>query len=171
MARFKTGDKLLHPLYGAGTVVAIEEQRDNGTVREYYVIELVRGTGRLLTPVDRAEEVGLRKPISKKDRAKLLKILSGTPTRLQEDYPKRRKKIKDTLREGSFVEIGQAVRDLAWRKSEGDATMGDRRLLKRAKEVLAEELAASDGVARDEAMERIEGVIERKVSAWEEKSR
>jgi RNA polymerase-interacting CarD/CdnL/TRCF family regulator len=49
--------------------------------------------------------------------------------------------------------------------------MGDRRLLKRAKEVLAEELAASDGVARDEAMERIEGVIERKVSAWEEKSR
>jgi len=170
MARFKIGDKLLHPLYGAGTVVAIEEQRDNGTVRDYYVIELVRPTGRLLTPVDRAEQMGLRKPISKKARAKLLRILSGTPTRLPEDYAKRRKKINETLREGSFVEIGQVVRDLAWRKSEGNATMGDRRLLKRAKEVLAEELAASDGVAKDEAMERIESVIERKVWAWEEDS-
>ena len=168
MARFKIGDKLLHPHYGAGTVVAIEEQRDNGTERNYYVIELVRGSGRLLTPVDRAEQIGLRKPISKKDRAKLLKILSGTPARLPEDYPKRRKKIKDMLREGSFADIGQVVRDLAWRKSEGDATMGDRRLLKRAKEVLAEELAASDGVAKDEAMQRVESVIERKVSAWEE---
>ena len=65
MAEFKIGDKVLHPLYGAGTVVAIEEQRDNGTVRDYYVIELVRPTGRLLTPVDRAEQMGLRKPISK----------------------------------------------------------------------------------------------------------
>lgn len=170
MARFKIGDKVLHPLYGAGTVVAIEEQRDNGMVREYYAIELVRRTGRLLTPVDRAEQVGLRKPISKKDRAKLLRILSGTPTTLAEDYPKRRKKIKETWRQGSFVEIGQVVRDLAWRKSEGNATMGDRRLLERAKEVLAEELAASDGVAKDEAMERIESVIERKVSAWQEDS-
>ena len=170
MARFKIGDKLLHPLYGAGTVVAIEEQRDNGTVREYYAVELVRRTGRLLTPVDRAEQVGLRKPISKKDRAKLLRILSGTPTRLPEDYPKRRKKIRDMLRAGSFVQIGQVVRDLAWRKSEGDATMADRRLLKRAKEVLAEELAASDGVAKEEAVQRIESVIERKVSAWQEDS-
>ena len=49
--------------------------------------------------------------------------------------------------------------------------MADRRLLKRVKEVLAEELAASDGVAKDEAMKRIESVIERKVSAWEEDSR
>jgi CarD family transcriptional regulator len=170
MAEFKIGDKLLHPLYGAGTVVAIEEQRDNGTVRQYYVIELVRPTGRLLTRVDRAEQMGLRKPISKKDRAKLLRILSGTPTTLPEDYPKRRKKINERLREGSFVEIGQVVRDLAWRKSEGNATMGDRRLLKRAKEVLAEELAASNGVAKEEAMVRIESVIERKVSAWEEDS-
>ena len=170
MARFRTGDKVLHPLYGAGTVVAIEEERDNGTVRDYYVIELVRRTGRLMTPVDMAEQIGLRKPISKKDRARLLKILSGTPRTLSEDYPKRRKGIRKTLREGSFVEIGQVVRDLAWRQSEGDATMGDRRLLKRAKEVLAEELAASDGVAKDEAMERIESVIERKVSGWEEES-
>jgi CarD family transcriptional regulator len=166
MARFKVGDKLLHPLYGAGTLVAIEEQRENGKTTEYYEIELARGEARLLTPVDKVQEVGLRKPISKKDRRRLLKVLGGAPGSLPEDYPKRRENIRDRLREGSFVEIGRAVRDLAWRKSEGQATVGDRRLLARAKDLLAEELAASDGVEKDEATQRIETALERKVSAW-----
>lgn len=167
MVKFGIGDKILHPLYGIGTVVAIEEQRDNGMVRNHYVIELVRGKGRLLTPVERAGELGLRRPISKKERDKLLKVLGGTPRRLPKDYPSRRKKIRDTLREGSFVDIGGAVRDLAWRRTEGQATTGDRRLLDRAKDLLATELAASDGIREEEAMLRIDSALERQVSAWE----
>jgi len=114
--------------------------------------------------------VGLRRPISKKQRAKLLKVLGGDPRRLPGGYPERRKKTTGVLRDGSFVDIGRVVRDLAWRASEGEASTGDRRLLKRAEDLLAAELAASDGIGEEEAMERIEAVVEQRVSKWQEQS-
>ncbi len=166
MARFKIGDKLLHPRYGVGTLVSIERERDNGTVTQYYVIEMDPGQARLMTPVDKAEALGLRRPISKNDRNRLLKVLGGTPRRLPRDYLRRRKSVRDTLREGSFVDIGRVVRDLAWRKNEGQATVGDRRLLQRAKDLLGRELAASDGIEMEEAILRIESALERKISRW-----
>ena len=168
MAEFKIGDKLIHPVYGVGTLISIEERANDGTVTECYVIELARDKGRLTTPVDKAEELGLRRPISRGDRRELLKIFAGRPRRLAEDYRKRRGNIADRLREGNFVEIGWVVRDLAWRRSQGQANTGDRRLLSRAQDLLAEELAASDGVRVEEATERISSALERRFSASED---
>lgn len=167
MAEFKIGDKLIHPVYGVGTLISIEERANDGTVTECYVIELARDKGRLTTPVDKAQELGLRRPISRGERRELLKIFAGRPRRLAEDYRKRRGNIADRLREGNFVEIGRVVRDLAWLKNQGQASMGDRRLLKRAKELLAQELAAADGIEVGEAMDQIESALERRISEWE----
>ena len=165
---FKIGDKLMHPIYGVGTLVSIEKQGDDGQAMNYYVIELSHGKGRLATPVEKAEELGLRKPVSKEERRKLSKLFSGRPRKLDEDPRKRRKDIADRLREGNFVEIGWVVRDLAWRRSQGQANTGDRRLLSRAQDLLAEELAASDGVRVEEATERISSALERRFSASED---
>jgi hypothetical protein len=43
-------------------------------------------------------------------------------------------------------------------------------LLKRSKELLAKELAASDGVTEEEALERIEEALERRLSGSARKS-
>lgn len=164
MGEFKIGDTILHPVYGAGELVSIEKHGTDGNTAEYYVIELLHGTGRLLCPVDKSDELGIRKPVAKTERRELSKIFSGRPRKLSEDYRKRRAVIDQRLRDGSFVEVGRVVRDLAWVESEGRATTGDRRLLKRAKSLLAKELAASEGIPEEEAMARIEVVLERRQS-------
>lgn len=164
MVQFKIGDQLIHPLYGLGTLISIEKRGNSGMATDHYIIELARGKGILTTPVDKAEELGLRKPISKEDRDKLWKLFAGRPRRLSEDYRKRRSDIADRLREGNFEGIGHVIRDLAWRQRQGVATTGDRRLLKRAKELLAVELAASDEIEKDKAMERVESALERRLS-------
>ena len=170
MRRFRIGDKILHPVYGAGKLVSIEERADDGIIAEFYVIELVQGKGRLVTPVEKAKELGLRKPISKRSRGTLSRVFAGRPRKLPEDYRLRRGGINDRLREGSFAEVGGVVRDLTWVEKQGRPTTGDRRLLKRAKDQLAEELAASDDIGQDEAMEQIEAALERRISAREKKS-
>ncbi len=171
MPKFKVGDKLIHPVYGLGTLVAIEKETDESTDTDYYVIELGPGEARLATPVDKAQELGLHRPIPKKDRDNLTKLFAGRPRRLDEDYRKRRSSLTDRLREGSYEEIGRVVRDLVWWQSKGKANAGDRRLLKRAKGLLAEELAASDGVTTDEASARIEAALERRISGSEDKGK
>ncbi len=165
MVELRIGDKLMHPVYGPGTLISIEKQRTNGEVVEYYVIELARDRGRLATPVEKAEELGLHRPISKTQRDKVWKALSGRPRSLPQEYLKRRKKIFSAFREGNVVDAGRAVRDLAWREIQGHATMGDRRLLKRGKELLARELAAADGMGKDETLELIESTFEETLPA------
>jgi len=160
MGEFKIGDTILHPVYGAGELVSIEKHGTDGNTAEYYVIELLKGTGRLLSPVEKSDELGIRKPVAKTDRRELSKVFSGRPRKLSEDFRKRRTVIDQRLRDGSFVEVGRVVRDLCWVESQGRFTTGDRRLLKRAKGLLAKELAASDGISEEEAMETIEAALE-----------
>jgi CarD family transcriptional regulator len=164
MEEFQIGDQILHPIYGAGELVSIEQHGRDGDTGNYYVIELLHGKGRLLTPVDKAEDLGLRKPVTKSERRTLSKVFSGSARKLSEDYRKRRGVIDQRLREGSFTEVGRVVRDLAWVENQGTATTGDRRLLKRAKELLAKELAASDGIPEDEALDRIDAALEERMS-------
>lgn len=170
MAEFRIGDKVLHPIYGAGTLVSIERRGKDGTASDYYVIELLQGKGRLLTPVDRSDELGIRKPVAKGERRELSKVFSGRPRKLSDDYRKRRSVIDQRLREGSYVEIGRVVRDLSCVETQGRATTGDRRMLQRAKGLLAKELAASDNVSEEEALERIDSALARRLAASAAKS-
>jgi CarD family transcriptional regulator len=170
MVDFRIGDKVLHPIYGAGTLVSIERRGKDGTTAKYYVIELLQGKGRLLTPVEKSEELGIRKPVAKAERRELMKVFSGRPRKLSDDYRKRRMVIDQRLREGSYVEVGRVVRDLSWVEIQGRATTGDRRMLQRAKGMMAKELAASEGVSEEEAMARIDLALERRLSASTAKS-
>jgi len=164
MAKFGVGERLMHPVHGAGTVVAYEKLEEEGHTREYYVIELDTPNGRLLTPVEQADQLGLRKVMEKRDLPPLGKVFAGRPRKLSLDYRKRQAEIAKRLRRGSYTEVGRVIRDLAWLKSRGGLNMNDRRLLKRAKAVLAEELAAVEGIEIDEAISRVESALERRVS-------
>jgi CarD family transcriptional regulator len=170
MSELRIGDRVLHPLYGVGTLVSIIERSRDGEAEDFYVVEMVSHKGRLETPVDRAEELGLRRVVSKRRRGKLSRVLGGRPRKLAPEYQRRRANISQRLREADFKEVGRVVRDLSWREATGQATTGDRRLLKRAKGLFARELAASDRVEEDVAMERIESVLEMRVSKWQERA-
>ncbi len=159
----------MHPVYGVGTLVSRETLRKDGVARDYYVVELAGGGGCLRTPVEKAGQLGLRRTVSGEDRDRLWKLFAGRPRKLAEDPRKRRANIAGRLREGDFVEVGRVVRDLESRCSKGRLSAGDRRLLKRAKELLAEELAAADGVGKEEAMARIGVALERRFRRGERK--
>ena len=60
---FNIGDKVIHPAYGAGSIVDIAEKQIGDEQRTYYVIELLMQTGTLMVPVTRANDFGLRSPI------------------------------------------------------------------------------------------------------------
>lgn len=168
MTEFEIGDKLFHPVHGTGTLVDLEKETKNGEVTDYLVIDLAEHKGRLMTPVERAEEIGLRKVVRKGNRPALWKLFAGRPRKLSKQYRKRSVQIRQRLVEGGFREIGRLIRDLAWREVRSGLNSYDRRVFKRAKRLLAQELAVSDGIQTEEAMERIESALERRLSRWQE---
>jgi CarD family transcriptional regulator len=168
MTEFRIGDKLFHPVHGVGTLVDLEKETKNGEVTDYLVISLTESNGILMTPVERAEEIGMRKVVKKRNRPALWKLFAGRPRKLPKNYRRRSAQIGERLVEGGFKEIGRLIRDLAWREVRSGLNSYDRRIFKRAKGLLAQELAVSERIETDEAMERIESALERRLSRWQE---
>lgn len=153
--QFKAGDRIVHPTYGVSEVVRLEErQLAEPNKRLYYVLTADRST--VWVPVD---ATGLRKLTTSTELEKGRSVLRGKPEELTPDHRERRLSISESLKGGSFQTLCQVVRDLAalsWRKSLGEA---DASLLKRARESLSREWAASSGIAVDEALAEVNALL------------
>ncbi len=155
---FNVGDKVIHPAYGAGTIVTIEEKQIGDQQRTYYVIELLTQTGTLMVPVTRAEELGLRPPVGHTDQ--VLQVLTSQPTPLSNDHRERQELISTDLRSGDVLKISEAIRDLAHRERADKLTEADMKLFRQAQEFLAGELALSQDIDVEAAQRQVETVLE-----------
>ena len=65
---FQVGDKIVHPMHGAGVVDSIVRKKVNGVVREYYILKLPVGGMLVMVPTEHSEEIGVR-PVCQRDEA------------------------------------------------------------------------------------------------------
>jgi CarD family transcriptional regulator len=157
MGRFKVGDAVVHPLRGAGVVTAVEERELRGDSDEYYSIEMMGvPTTKLIVPTDAAEDVGLRRAISRSRLRRLWRVLKGEPDPLPTDHKKRYEQLRSKLSRGDTYEVAETVRDIAWREvEEGRLTTVDRRLYDEGMNLLAGEVAAVEGIEMSAAEKEI----------------
>ena len=57
---FRIGDKIVHPMHGAGVVDGIVQRKVNGVVRDYYTLKLPIGGMLVMIPTDHCEQIGVR---------------------------------------------------------------------------------------------------------------
>jgi CarD family transcriptional regulator len=155
---FSVGDKVIHPSYGAGTVLDINDKRIAEEECAYYVIELLGQAGTLMVPVSRADELGLRSPVERADH--VLTVLASKPDQLSNDHRERQELIGIDIRSGDVLRISEAVRDLAYRERADKLTEADLKLYRRAQDFLAGELALCQDVDVDTAREQVTSVLE-----------
>ena len=60
MLEFQVGDKAVYPAQGVAEVVGIDKKEISGKVYGFYVLRVLDSDMRILVPVDKAEQVGLR---------------------------------------------------------------------------------------------------------------
>lgn len=155
---FNVGDKVVHPAYGAGSIVDIQEKQIGDEQRVYYIIELLAQDGTLMVPIAQASDLGLRPPIEKTKR--LLQVLVSEPEQLSDDHRRRQELIGGDIRTGNVMKISQVVRDLAHRDKSGKLTEADLRLYRRAQEFLAGEIALSQDIDLETAWDLLGTTLE-----------
>ena len=57
---FHIGDKVVHPMHGAGIVESIVQKKVNGVTRDYYILKLPVRAMVVMVPVEHCEEIGVR---------------------------------------------------------------------------------------------------------------
>lgn len=81
---FRVGDRIAHPMHGAGVIDSVVTRKINGKERDYYVLKLPVGDMLVMIPVDTSAAIGVR-PIVGADEAE--KILGSIPGPGDRDDP------------------------------------------------------------------------------------
>ena len=153
---YSVGDKVVHPSYGPGIITGVERRQVVGDPKEYYVIQMLTEGGTLMTPVARADELGLRRAIDRQTLDGLLELMHTPPATLSSDFRERQANIEERLKGADLEAAVEVMRDLAWHDELHRLTERDSKLLQRAEVLLAGEMALIEDIEIDEARGRLQ---------------
>ena len=155
---FRSGDDVVHPSYGVGNIVRLEERELAASgLRWYYVLAI--GTATVWMPVQADGSTTLRAVTRKQDLEHYRAVLSSQPTLLVRDFKKRHLELIERLTGSSFQVMCEIVRDLTalgWNRPMGET---DATLLKKVRETLWREWAAATGQSNLEAVQEVGALL------------
>ena len=100
---FKPGDRVVYPHHGAAVIEKKEKRKAFGEETEYLVLRMAHGEMTLAVPVDKADEVGMRWPISEEDVEDLFEVLAKRDVREPANWSRRFKNHQEKLKSGDVL--------------------------------------------------------------------
>ena len=155
---FNVGDKIVYPMHGAGVIDAIEEKDILGEKQAYYILKMP-GEVKVMVPISKAEQVGVRNIIDKNSADKVFTVLSQDETEMDKNWNKRYRDNMDKLKSGDIYEIAEVVRNLSFKQKEKGLSTGEKKMLENAKQILVSELVLAEQSNKDEMEELVDNKI------------
>lgn len=156
---FRTGDYVVYPAHGVGTIEGIETQTIAGMTVTLFAIAFEKDRMRLKIPVAKAQSSGLRK-LSTGDRLKdAPKTLQGKAKVKRTMWSRRAQEYEAKINSGDPVQIAEVLRDLRRPKDDTEQSYSERQIYQSALERLAREVAAVQKIAETKAVEHLETVL------------
>ena len=160
----KIGDRIVYPMHGAGEVTGIEENEVGGVTKSYYVLRLPMGNLKLMLPIDKIDEIGLRDVIGKEKIPEIAEVLKGAAEQSQGSWNKRYHANLDRMKTGDILEVAAIARNLMRQNEKKKISSGEQRLLETAKQILISELV----FALDKTPEEISDWLDEQVNSYVE---
>ena len=156
---FNVGDKIVYPMHGAGTIDAIEEKDILGEKQNYYIIKMP-GEVKVMVPISKAGDIGVRSVIDKAEAGKVLEVLEANETEMSNNWNKRYKENMEKMKSGSIYEVADVVRNLSYKQKEKGLSTGEKKMLNNAKQILVSELFLAEHASENE----VENLVENKIN-------
>jgi len=134
--------------------------------RLYYEVNTEKCT--VWVPVEDYEELGLRPLTPKTNLVKYREVLKSPPNELDPDYRTRHAAVVGQLKEGSFQDLCEVVRDLTALSWEKTLNESDSNTLQKAFDNLCAEWAAASGMALPDAIQEIDALLRDAQKAYAE---
>ena len=155
---FSVGDQIVYPMHGAGTIDSIEEKDILGEKQSYYILKMP-GEIKVMVPVDKAEQVGVRNIIDKTSADKVFNLLSQDETEMDKNWNKRYRDNMEKIKSGDIYEIADVVRNLSFKQKEKGLSTGEKKMLTNAKQILVSELVLAEQAEQNEIEELVDSKI------------
>lgn len=152
---FREGDKIVHPMHGAGVVERIVQQKINGVTRDYYVLKLPVRSMVVMIPTHNCAEIGVRPVIDAEEAERLLCALSDIEVDMEQNWNRRYRENMERLKSGDLMQVAQVIKALLLRDSERGLSTGERKMLHSAKEILISEVVLAQSAEYETVEARI----------------
>lgn len=156
---FKVGDKVVYPHHGAAVIEGTVTMEAFGEEREFFVLRMTHGELTLKVPSDKAEEIGMRFPISDEDVEDVFEVLAKKDVREPTNWSRRFKNHQEKLKSGDVYQVAEVVRNLALREADKGLSAGEKSMFVKARQVLVSELAFALDISEEAALERLEKTL------------
>lgn len=153
---FRTGEHIVYPAHGVGTIVRIENQEVAGIKLELYVVAFEKDKMTLRVPVPKAKTVGMRKLADEATVEKSLETVRGRARIKRTMWSRRAQEYEAKINSGDLFSIAEVVRDLYRSEAQPEQSYSERQLYEAALDRMSREIAAVTGQSETEAVHRIE---------------
>ncbi|MCD6496873.1 MAG: CarD family transcriptional regulator [Deltaproteobacteria bacterium] len=155
---FSVGDKAVYPAQGVSEVVEIAEKEISGTIIRFFVLKILDTEMKIMVPVFKATQVGLRPLASDKDIKSVMKIIKDKSASMdKQTWNRRYRGFMEKIKTGSLFDVAEVYRDLSRLKNTKVLSFGEKRMLDTARNLIVKELS----VAQNKVADRVEQQLEK----------
>lgn len=156
---FQIGDKVVHPMHGAGVIDSVIQKKVDGVAREYYTLKIPLGGMVVLIPTDHCGEIGVRAVSQLEELEGVLAAIPTLDVESDSNWNRRYRENLVRLKSGDLYEVARVIKALAQRDSARGLSTGERKMLHLARQILASEIVVVAGCTYDAAEAQITGAL------------
>lgn len=156
---FHIGDKVVHPMHGAGVIDGIVTEKVGSAQQDYYVFKMPVGGLVLKIPVATSQIIGLRNIATAEEADALIAAISSMQVDMTSNWNHRYRENMERLKSGDLYSVAHVIKGLTQRDNERGLSNGERKMLHTAKQILVSELVLSLGADSREVENRINAAM------------
>jgi len=153
---FAVGDKVVYPHHGAAVIARKEKLPFQGQRTDYFVLEVATDQLILKVPVHKAVDQGVRPVISRTVARRVLATFKLPPEEAGANWSRWYKLLTEKINSGDIFQVAEVVRDLTFAQQTKGISPALKRMLSKARLILASELRFALDVSEEEAMRRLD---------------
>lgn len=153
---YQVGDRVVHPMHGAGIIESIVQERLDGQLGSYYVFRMPSGGLTLKIPTGSCGAIGVRALSTSGRIREVLSAIPGLEIDRTTNWNRRYRENLNRLKSGDLLEVARVIKGLMWRDREKGLSNGERKMLHSAKQILVSEVVLVEGHTYPDAEQRIE---------------
>ena len=148
---YKIGDKISHTVHGAGVISNIETKEILGEETSYYTIEIPANKMKLMVATEKADEIGIRKIMGKKELAVVLEGLTIPLESKKINWMERTRENEVKLASGNINQVMEVYKELYKLDNEKGLSSTEKRMYNTAKQILVSEVSLVNKITSEEA--------------------
>ena len=156
---YQIGDKIVHPMHGAGVIESIVDERISGRLISFYVFKMPISGLTLKIPVENSAMIGIRDIMAAEEIEAVIGQIPALGIDMTANWNHRYRENMERIKSGDLLEVAGVIKALMHRDSVRGLSNGERKMLHSAKQILISEIVLAESVEYAAAEERINGVM------------